>query len=302
MNFVGWLIWMVALFVLIAEMLIFSHPEKAIGNLAKRFSFFILIGLVLTAFTDISKFHIIWWIPFSYYINYFYFWASFKRKLKYIPKTIEQSVEPKSSELLETSHKDKSQFNFDSSEEEKSRYTEISESSLKEQEPKEELSSLIPFEIGRDVSWIDVVYKVFLVKDFDRSGTRIKGNRVLANSKTNPYGYLLVISPLYNKPLRLPIIHSDDFLLATSVFDDPKLIPMLTQKELLVTYAPKQYMPSGHALGYSHVLHYVFVPIGTLEYFYLSNNKDAISKQRMEQLFVKFNYTNKIKVQINLTP
>ncbi len=302
MNYVSWFIWILALLVLIAEMFIFSHPEKAIGNLAKRFSFLIVVGLFTTALTDVPKFHLIWWVPFSYYINYFYFWLSYKRKINNLPKLYHQFEENKSSETADTSKIDVSQISSDMYENEESAFSLDLESALLDQGENEYLSLPTPLLIGRDLSWIDVVNKVFLVKDFDRNGTLIKGNRVIANSKTNPYGYLIVLSPLYKEPLRLPIIHRDDFILAASVFDDPKITPMLTQRELLVTYAPLKFMPSGHALGYSHVLHYVFAPVGTLEYFYSSNNKDSISKERIEQLFVRFIYTNKISVQINNNP
>ena len=35
-----------------------------------------------------------------------------------------------------------------------------------------------------------------------------------------------------------------------------------------MTYVPKQHVPTGRALGVSHVLHYVIVPRGTLDRYY----------------------------------
>jgi len=36
---------------------------------------------------------------------------------------------------------------------------------------------------------------------------------VKAKSRFKPYGYLLVESPIFNQPAKLPIVHRDDFIL-----------------------------------------------------------------------------------------
>lgn len=124
-------------------------------------------------------------------------------------------------------------------------------------------------EIGRDIAWIDVIRQVFRVIEFDRAGTTIgSGDTVKAKSRFKPYGYLLVESPILNHPTKLPIVHRDDFVLAATVFDEPHLADLVTEDELIVTYVPRQKLPSGHALGPSHVLHYVLVPSGTLNEYY----------------------------------
>lgn len=66
--------------------------------------------------------------------------------------------------------------------------------------------------------------QVFRVLEFDRAGTTIddRGN-VKAVDSFRPYGYLLVETPILNNRAKLPIIHRDDFLLASSVFDEPVL-------------------------------------------------------------------------------
>ena len=70
------------------------------------------------------------------------------------------------------------------------------------------------------IAWIDIIGHAFHVLEFDRAGTKISpGNKVNAKSSFKPYGYLLVESPILNQPVRLPIVHHDDFLLADSVFD-----------------------------------------------------------------------------------
>ena len=82
--------------------------------------------------------------------------------------------------------------------------------------------SIVP-EIGKEISWADIVNHTFRVLDFDRNGTTIdENNQVKAKSRFQPYGYLLAESPILNNRVRLPIIHRDDFLLAASVFDEPK--------------------------------------------------------------------------------
>jgi hypothetical protein len=98
-------------------------------------------------------------------------------------------------------------------------------------------------EIGKEISWADIVNHTFRALEFDRNGTTIDQNyQVKAKSSFQPYGYLLAESPILNQKVRIPIIHRDDFLLADSVFDQPNFATMGEEKELLVTYAPKQLM------------------------------------------------------------
>jgi hypothetical protein len=122
-------------------------------------------------------------------------------------------------------------------------------------------------DIGRDCEWTDIIGQVFHVLEFDRAGSIIKGNKVKRKSSFKPYGYLLVESPILNQPVRLPIVHRDDFLLAASVFDEPPWLEVIKEQELLVTYAPKHKLPKGLA-GFSHALHYVISPRGTLDRYY----------------------------------
>jgi len=156
-------------------------------------------------------------------------------------------------------------------------------------------------EIGRSIKWIDIIGKVFLVKDFDRAGTIIdaQGN-IRAKSNFKPYGYLYVESPIFTGAIKLPITHRDDFLLASSVYDDPKLSEQIKKFELLVTYVPKNKLPDGFA-GITHALHYVITPPQTMEYYYkIKALKDSPSNP--EKLFVKFAWEGEIKVNINLNP
>ena len=110
-------------------------------------------------------------------------------------------------------------------------------------------------EIGREIKWSDIIRHAFRVLEFDRAGTTVSpGDTVKPFSALKPYGYLLVESPTLNVPVKLPITHRDDFLLAASAFDEPQLLEPAKEKELLVTYAPKSRLPFGLA-GTTHALH-----------------------------------------------
>ncbi len=157
-------------------------------------------------------------------------------------------------------------------------------------------------EIGRDIEWTDIVRQVFRVVEFDRAGTTIGPNyTVEAVSKTRPYGYLSVESPIMNRSVRLPIVHRDDFLLAASVFDQPHVAELIEEEELLVIYAPKRKLPGG-AVGISHALHYVIVPPGTLGRYYAFDNDTHMATPAPEKLFGPFVYDGEIHVQINPDP
>ncbi len=165
-----------------------------------------------------------------------------------------------------------------------------------------DVRDIIP-EIGRDISWGNIVRHVFHIVEFDRSDTIIEQNdAVKATSLFKPYGYLLVESPILNTKARLPIIHRDDFLLAASVFDEPKLAQLIIDEELLVTYAPKHLLPKGLSGSPSHVLHYVITPRGTLDSYYSMNNDAHMATPEPEKLFGQFVYEGEIKVQVNSEP
>ena len=158
-------------------------------------------------------------------------------------------------------------------------------------------------EIGRDCEWTDIIGQVFRVLEFDRAGTIIlPGDKVKAKSLFKPYGYLLVESPILNQPASLPIVHRDDFLLAASVFDEPRWLEVIKEQELLVTYVPKRKLPKGMA-GTSHALHYVITPRGTLDRYY---GQDFISVHMAnpapEKIFGTLVWDGLIRVQVNPDP
>jgi hypothetical protein len=158
-------------------------------------------------------------------------------------------------------------------------------------------------EIGREISWADMVRHVFRVREFDRTGTTVSADgKVHALSPVHFYGYLTVESPILNQPVRLPIIHRDDFLLAASVFDEPRLTDVAAQEDLLVTYAPKRLLPGGLSGSTSHVLHYVMTPRGTLDRYYAVDNDVHMREPAPERLFGPFVYEGELRLQVNQNP
>jgi len=100
----------------------------------------------------------------------------------------------------------------------------------------------------------------------------------------------------------LPICHRDDFFLASSVFDEPKVVHVVDEAELLVTYVPKHKLPDGRAASPQHVLHYVVVPPGTLQRYYEVGGSVHMAKPAPQKLFGPFVYEGKIRVQVNPDP
>ncbi len=163
--------------------------------------------------------------------------------------------------------------------------------------------SIVPV-VGQQLSWADIVRQVFRVCEFDRAGTTVGPNdRVKAAGAMDPYGYLLVESPILNQRASLPIIHRDDFRLATTVYDEPRVVEALaTEAELLVTYAPKRVLPKGLSGSASHVLHYVLVPRGTLDRYYSMDGDRHMASPAPEKLFGEFVYDGDIRVQVSTNP
>jgi uncharacterized protein YozE (UPF0346 family) len=155
--------------------------------------------------------------------------------------------------------------------------------------------------IGKDIKWADVIGKVFKIAHFDKASSIIDATgEVKMKNKLGPYGYLHVGAPDYKKLVLLPIIHRDDFLLASSVFDDAKLSKQIKEFDLLVTYVPKEALPNGFA-GVFHALHYVITPHETIDYYYKIEALRRI-KSNPEKLFIKFIWEGETRVETNMEP
>ncbi|MEI7838397.1 MAG: hypothetical protein WCI37_01285 [bacterium] len=163
-------------------------------------------------------------------------------------------------------------------------------------------SNITP-EIGREMSWDSILSMAFKVTDFDRNNTQITdAGEVKASSAREPYGYLLVESPTLDQAVTLPIIHRDDFMLASSVLDDTDVMEANESlgRELLVTYQPEKTTKDGRSATPAHCLHYALVPNGTLENYYSDDKRMA--RPEPELLFGRFVYSGAISVFMNTAP
>jgi hypothetical protein len=165
---------------------------------------------------------------------------------------------------------------------------------------------MMPF-IGRDIMWQDIIRQVFRIIDFDRSDTVVEpGDKVKASSLFKPYGYLIVSSPIITEIFAsLPIIHRDDFVLATTIYDEsPGWVETIenNEAEFLVTYAPKRIGPLGFNAGTSHCLHYALTPPGTLSKYYQFRNGIHRTNPEVERIFGKLVWKGEIRVKVIASP
>lgn len=152
----------------------------------------------------------------------------------------------------------------------------------------------------QDISWPSIVGHVFRVLEFDRAGTIIDSSDLITPvDDFSPYGYLLVESPVYQIPFKLPIVHRDDFFLATTFFDDPKILRQFKDMDLLVTYIPEHKTADGR-IGIRHALHYNVTLKGVLERYY--NNESHLLHPEPQKIFGEFIYHGEIKIGSNFDP
>jgi len=238
---------------------------------------------------------IIHFLAFFYAIILLWTMSKYENKINKIVKDAGLTPE-ESSLVLEDLQKD----------DHKSGVQRITKSQEQQRTKFKEATGIDPFAIipviGQDIKWTDIVRQVFRVLEFDRVDTTVLADgTVKATTQTKLYGYLLVESPILNVKARLPIINRDDFALATTVYDEPRLAELLAQEELLVTYFPKHKLPMGFS-GKTHPLHYVIVPRGTLERYYEFNNDEHMANPAPEKLFKRFAWEGEIPVEVNLDP
>ena len=160
--------------------------------------------------------------------------------------------------------------------------------------------------VGVEIPWKDIVRQVVRVTDFDRTDTQLVNDKVVrpdANMQ-KPYGYLIADSPIFNQPVRIPLIHRDDFWLATSAFEDPRRSDAIStgQVELLTAYAPRKVLPNGFSGDAMHCMHYVLCPNGTLAQYYAFKNDEHMRQPAPEKLFGQFIYEGAVSVGMNQNP
>jgi hypothetical protein len=96
------------------------------------------------------------------------------------------------------------------------------------------------------------------------------------------------------------LVRDLSFRMAASVFDEARLVDLVHEEELLVTYAPRKVLPRGLAGDTSHALHYVMTSYGTLEDYY--EHESYKMNPVPEKLLGPLVYDGDIKVGLNFDP
>jgi hypothetical protein len=86
MNIIEWIVWGIAVLVLLFFVPFYFHPRVLLGRQFKIFALLILIGLVLTVCTQLSKLHLLWWIPLSYILKDLIFYADLQWRFNRLSK------------------------------------------------------------------------------------------------------------------------------------------------------------------------------------------------------------------------
>ena len=164
-----------------------------------------------------------------------------------------------------------------------------------------DLKQIVP-DVGRHISWKDIVNHAFRVLDLERSDA--PGDAVDSDKPEGLFGtrgYLLVESPILDQKARMPICHEDDLRLAAGIFDDPSFVDIIStgRAELLVAYAPESMRSKGESGSPFHVLHYALMPHGSLDTYYSEDGDKHYARPHPQSLFGPFVYEGKISVRVS---
>lgn len=155
--------------------------------------------------------------------------------------------------------------------------------------------------VGKDIKWNQIEREVLRIINFDRSDTVIDNNgKVISKSSLRAYGFLTIDWPVIERKVKLPIIHRDDFLLASSIFDNSEFLKEVEGFDILVTYCPIDPKVDENSV-FLHKLHFVITPPNTLEKYYEMRNKSFLGCDP-EILFGDFAWMGELKVKINSNP
>lgn len=70
MTIIEWIIWAIAcVFLLLFFLAALSQHDPVIRSLHMRYCLLLAPGLLVTVMTPISKFHLLWWVPVSFFLN-----------------------------------------------------------------------------------------------------------------------------------------------------------------------------------------------------------------------------------------
>jgi len=151
--------------------------------------------------------------------------------------------------------------------------------------------------VGRNIKWKEINNEVLRIIDFDSNETIIDNyGNVIAKSKFKPYGFLIVEWPIIERLVKLPIVHQDDFLLASIIFNDKAFQEQKKIFEFLATYAPKE---NDRNAPFLHVFHFLKTAPKTLEKYYETKKRFIINP---EIIFGQLKWEGQLQVQINMNP
>ncbi len=85
LTILSWIIWSVALG-LSLSFLLYKSPEPAVHHYMKRYGLLAGLGVLATIITDLSKFHLLWWLPATYLFNILLFHLWLRRCAKEVEK------------------------------------------------------------------------------------------------------------------------------------------------------------------------------------------------------------------------
>ncbi len=300
-TILGWIVWACVVVLSISQWATkFRHGDGGVRLLAGRCAFLFTAALVVTAVTPVPKLHLLWVTPVLFFGSMVVTGALMSANMK-------RGMSRRAFDANDYPDEERTAIEgaLASGDREEAVRVITDYQSKQRQDLRAQGVDPDSFvgEIGRDLPWSQAVRQVFRVLEFDRGNTTFADDGApRTESASDPYGYLVVVSPILTQPARLPIIHRDDFLLATFFFDEPNCDEMLAQGELLVTYAPKRTFPGGKSAGFTHVLHYVSCPPGTLDRYYDFNDDIHMRKPAPEKLFGQFKYEGEAKVEVNSNP
>lgn len=76
-----WVVWGIAMLLGFA-FLMNRHKDGGVALLSRRYAILVLAGALITFVTDISKFHLLWWMPIAYFLNMYLFTIIVQLKMK----------------------------------------------------------------------------------------------------------------------------------------------------------------------------------------------------------------------------
>jgi hypothetical protein len=82
MQIVGWIIWGISIVIAALQIPLMREEGKGVRILAIRFFALLIIGILTTFLTSISKLNLLWWIPSSYLFNIYLFKYAHSKSVK----------------------------------------------------------------------------------------------------------------------------------------------------------------------------------------------------------------------------